>query len=77
MELIERLGVDVSPGDVVGLSTQIMYGSGQAEMKRQVDLQHRFVCPDLLWDHNLFLSNTYIHSRKIKHVTSRNIQYMY
>ena len=41
MQLLEKLGVDVSPGDVVGLSTQIMYGSGQAEAKRQQDLANR------------------------------------
>ena len=42
MELIRRLGVEISPGDVVGLSTQIMYGSGQAEMRRQDDLANRY-----------------------------------
>lgn len=41
MEFIQLLGVDVSPGDVTGLSSQIMHGSHQAEMRRQADLLNR------------------------------------
>ncbi|RUS70512.1 hypothetical protein EGW08_021724 [Elysia chlorotica] len=44
MEFIKLLGVDVSPGDVTGLSTQIMHGSHQAEMRRQADLLDRSAC---------------------------------
>ncbi|XP_023929939.1 EF-hand calcium-binding domain-containing protein 6 [Lingula anatina] len=41
VEFMIRLGVDVKPGDVVGLSTQITEGSKQEELRRATDLQER------------------------------------
>ncbi|XP_070189620.1 EF-hand calcium-binding domain-containing protein 6-like [Littorina saxatilis] len=37
VEFLTKLKVDVRPGDLVGLSTQIMDSSGRAEMRRQTD----------------------------------------
>ncbi|XP_076466442.1 EF-hand calcium-binding domain-containing protein 6-like [Babylonia areolata] len=39
VEFLTKLKVDVQPGDLVGLSTQIMDSSGRAELRRQTD-QH-------------------------------------
>jgi hypothetical protein len=41
VEFLTRLKVDVSPGDLNGLSSQIMDGSRQQEIKHQVDQQTR------------------------------------
>ncbi|KAL8588470.1 hypothetical protein ACOMHN_054049 [Nucella lapillus] len=37
VEFLTKLKVDVRPGDLVGLSTQIMDSSGRAEVRRQTD----------------------------------------
>ena len=41
VEFLEKLKVDVRPGDTVGLSTQIFEGSIEREMRRQGDLDYR------------------------------------
>jgi hypothetical protein len=43
VEFLEKLKVDVKPSDLEGLSTQIFNGSIEREIKRQEDLQYRFV----------------------------------
>lgn len=42
VEFLEKLKVDVRPGDVHGLSTQISNGSFQREVLRQEDLNYRY-----------------------------------
>ncbi|CAH1799481.1 unnamed protein product [Owenia fusiformis] len=46
VEFMEKLGVDVKPGDVIGLSTQITDGSSAAETKRLQDQIYRQVEAD-------------------------------
>lgn len=41
VEFLEKLNVDVRPGDLQGLSTQIFDGNREREMKRQEDLGFR------------------------------------
>ena len=41
VEFLEKLKVDVSPGDLGGLSTQIFEGSNEREKNRQQDLLYR------------------------------------
>uniref|UniRef100_A0A2C9KUP1 EF-hand domain-containing protein n=1 Tax=Biomphalaria glabrata TaxID=6526 RepID=A0A2C9KUP1_BIOGL len=41
MEFLTRLGVDISPGDVTGVSAQITDGSNLAELKRNMDQINR------------------------------------
>lgn len=41
VEFLEKLNVDVRPGDLGGLSTQIFEGSHEREKKRQEDLLYR------------------------------------
>ncbi|CAL1541366.1 unnamed protein product [Lymnaea stagnalis] len=41
MEFLARLGVDVRPGDIHGVSSQIMESSGRAEVMRNIDLINR------------------------------------
>lgn len=41
IEFLEKLNVDVKPGDLQGLSTQIFDGSNDREMKRLDDLNYR------------------------------------
>ena len=41
VEFLEKLKVDVRPGDLGGLSTQIFEGSNEREKKRQEDLLYR------------------------------------
>ena len=43
VEFLEKLKVDVRPGDLGGLSTQIFDGSNDREKKRQEDLLYRSV----------------------------------
>jgi len=41
VEFLEKLKVDVKPGDLQGLSTQIFDGNNDREMRRQEDLGYR------------------------------------
>ena len=41
VEFLTKLKVDVQPGDLVGLSTQIMDSSGRAELRRMADQFNR------------------------------------
>jgi len=43
VEFLEQLKVDVRPGDLNGLSTQIYAGSHERERRRQEDLHYRWV----------------------------------
>lgn len=41
VEFLEKLKVDVRPGDLQGLSTQIFEGNKEREVRRQEDLGYR------------------------------------
>ena len=63
VEFLEMLKVDVKPSDLEGLSTQIFNGSIEREVRRQEDLQYRFV-QDFIWLFS-FCTETYKSPQKV------------